>query len=121
MSWDVALTFDGVVPVVVPWFQEGGTYPIGGSIFAEMSVTYNYGGLFRMAWPDNLHGPSALRLMLDGRTGEDTERQLDIAFQRLGTVRDEDYWAKTRGNAGYALFILHGWAKQYLDAIWEVT
>ena len=121
MSWDVELTFDGVVPVVVPWFLEGGTYPLGGSIFAEMSVTYNYGGHFRMAWPEDIVGEGALRRMLDGRTGKDTAHLLDIAFQRLGTVRDKDYWAATRGNAGYALFILHGWAKIHPNAKWEVT
>src|SRR4029077_6146288 len=40
---------------------------------------------------------------------------------QVGTERDDDYWAPTDGNAGYAASILLGWAKQHPEATWRVS
>lgn len=47
--------------------------------------------------------------------------RLRIAVNTLGTVRDNDYWKPTPGNAGYALAILLKWAGQYPEARFKVT
>ena len=97
--------------------QEGGTYAMGGIGKAELSVTYNYGGSFR----DHVEGLKESGLSgLDGQRAGDWIEPMKAAIQALGTERDEEYWADTEGNAGHALSILLGWAKQYPDAMFAV-
>lgn len=96
------------IPVKVARHEEGGTYALGGIDRAELNVTYNY-------WPHFRFG------RLDGRTAHNTIPMLAYAVRRLGTQRDQDYWAATPGNAGHAASILLGWARQHPDAVWRVT
>ena len=98
----------------VPHFQEGGTQTMGGSTEASLNITYNYSEHFLKA----LH-PEGIR-WLDGKTGEETKLNLIVAVARLGAKRDQDYWAKTPGNAGHALSILYGWTMEHPDGIWQV-
>lgn len=107
MSWWISLQENGEF-CDVPLFEEGGTYALGGSCEADLNVTYNYGGLF------NFRG-------LDGRTGAETQAELDDAVARLGTERDMNYWAATPGNAGVACALLASWARLYPDAVWHVS
>ena len=65
---------------------------------AELNVTFNYSSYF--SWRG-----------LNGKTGEEARPELKEAIGRLGTKRDDDYWAKTPGNAGYALNTLLTWTK----------
>jgi len=90
--------------------SEGGTYVVGGISGAELNVTYNYGGFFRDA-VEGLKEPGLKGL--DGQRAGDWIERLEKAVAQLGTDRDVDYWAKTPGNAGHALSILLGWARQY--------
>ena len=46
---------------------------------------------------------------------------LENAVARLGTLRDEDYWQPTDGNAGAALAVLLGWARLHPDAVFHVS
>lgn len=97
-------------------FREGGTYDLLGSTEARLNVTYNYSSFYYK----HLNPEKGLR-WLDGKRASETIEALASAVTVLGTEQDEDYWEPTAGNAGYALSILLGWAKQYPDAIWTVN
>ena len=103
-------------PLKVDNHSEGGTYAIGGSDDAELNVTYNYGRLYH----EQLNKDSGLR-WLDGKKAKDCIKVLEKAVNALGIERDNDYWKATPGNAGYALSILLGWAKQHPKGIFEVS
>lgn len=113
MSWWVYLNDENGSPVDVEPFIEGGTYQQGGCIRGVLNVTYNYSKLFRMAGLN-------LALSLHGKIAKDTMPLLQKAVDTLGTDQYKDYWAPTPGNAGYALSILLGWAKQHPEGVWEV-
>lgn len=101
-------------PCKVPVHSEGGTRVAGGTQYAELNVTYNYGGHIRKA----LH-PDGLK-WLNGKVAKDVIQQLENAVATLGTRMDDDYWKDTEGNAGFALSILLGWAKLHPEAVFEV-
>lgn len=120
MSWDVTLgnerTAEGwLIPVEVERHEEGGTYMIGGNDQAELNVTYNYGRVYRRITGGNL------RDMLDGKVAGETIPLLERCVAELGTERSADYWEAADGNAGAALAILLGWARQHPDAVWWVN
>lgn len=107
MSWWVSLRDDDETCCKVPLFSEGGTYSVGGSDEAELSVTYNYGREFAFG-------------SLDGMTGEKSIPLLQEAVARLGTVRVPDYWDPTPGNVGHACNLLLSWARLHPKAKWHV-
>ena len=113
MSYDIYLEKDGVL-VNVPRFCEGGTYPVGGSLEAHISITYNYSTHFYKHLDPN----NGIR-WLYGKTGAATQAKLADAITILGTKQDTDYWAPTPGNAGYALFVLLAWARLHPHAVWR--
>ncbi len=113
MSYDIELCGDDGKCVEVAKHNEGGTIPIGGSDCADMSLTYNYSGIYREC------GFSIRDL--DGKRAADTIDMLAAVVMALGTIRDPDYWAATRGNAGHAANVLLGWARQYPEAKWRVA
>ena len=108
MSWWVYLSKDTGEIVEVPRHSEGGTYVMGGTLNAELNVTYNYGKHFDFK-------------ELDGKTGEEAKPLLAKAVEDLGMKRDDDYWNPTKGNVGYACLILLGWACVYPEAIFTVN
>lgn len=114
MSYDVSLTVKEV-PVCVDHFTEGGIHPIGGSAAAELNITYNYSPLYH-----EVFGKDGLR-WLDGKTASHSEETLELGVLVLGSVTYTDYWAPTKGNAGYALGILLKWAQKNPDAVWSVS
>lgn len=113
MSYDLGLYKDGESVDVVK-HSEGGTYVLGGTICAELNVTYNYAEYFYL----HLDSEKGIR-WLYGQKASDTISRLAKAITELGTRRDPDYWRATAGNAGYALSTLLIWAEQHLDAVWE--
>jgi hypothetical protein len=104
------VTLTGAGPV--PRFEEGGTYALGGTEDASLNVTYNYAEVYRLL------GFSIRDL--EDRKASETTAQLVALVEKLGTQQFDDYWAPTPGNAGHALSILLGWARQYPDGIWQV-
>lgn len=86
---------------------EGGTIVMGGTDKCDVSVTYNYAEHFQFS-------------KLHGLTGRDSISMLEEAIANLGTARNADYWASTKGNAGYMCNVLLGWARQHPNGIWEV-
>ena len=113
MSYDIALC-KNEEPVTVARHADGGTYALGGTTYAELNVTYNYGKHYYQ----HLDEEKGLR-WLYGKTGAETVERLELAVKALGTEQVADYWNPTPGNAGYALNILLGWAKQHPDAVWD--
>ena|ERR1017187_9297416 len=109
MSYWVSLQNDrGEIPEVDS-FEEGGTYAMGGSTEADLSVTYNYSKLFSVK--NELHGKYAY----------ETIPILEAAVKRFGTEKSADYWEPTEGNVGAMCHVLIGWARQYPSLRWNVN
>jgi len=115
MGYDVDLVQDGQL-VEVESFTDGGTYAIGGSTDASLNITYNYSPRYR-----EVMDGQGLREFLHGKRAADVMPGLEMAVRALGTECSDDYWAPTPGNAGHALNVLLGWARQYPDAVFEVS
>lgn len=113
MGYSVELRKDGAV-VEVPRHSEGGTYALGGTSRAELSITYNYSEHYEQI------DDTGLRWLYGKRAG-DTEDVLREAVGDLGTEKSDNYWEATEGNAGRALSILLDWAQQHPDAEWRVS
>jgi len=113
MSWWVYLGKKKSVKVNP--HREGGPYLIGGMATAELNITYNYSLLYHR-YIDKKEGLK----WLHNKTAKETIHRLSMAVDELGTKRDEDYWAITRGNAGYALSILLEWATKHRLAKWVI-
>jgi hypothetical protein len=88
---------------------------LGGTMDAMLNVTYNYGPFFYEA----LDAEKGL-WWLDGKTAGQSMGRLEAAVDKLGASRDSDYWKATPGNAGYALSVLLGWARQHSCVKWYV-
>lgn len=114
MSHWVYLQYDDGRVCIVPPHREGANYAIDGETEAELSVTYNYNGLFREALD-----PQGLR-WLNGKIARDCIERLEHAIEALGTTPSDDYWQPTPGNAGYALSILLSWARLHPEARFHV-
>ena len=137
MSWWAYLE-DEHGAVEVKHFEAGGTQLLGGSDRAQLNVTYNYGQLFAASWPQGdlrararvTPGAGILELMLNGRSGKETEpllRQALIALVvKAGGIQAfvesrENYWKATPANAGRALMRLLEWAGQHPEAVWRIS
>jgi hypothetical protein len=94
---------------------DGGTYQAGGTTETTLNVTYNYGRLFCEA------GLAESLRTLNEMTGEAAISLLEPAVAHLGTERAGDYWAATPGNAGYALSIILGWAREHPAGVFRVN
>lgn len=133
MSFDIELVDGDGNICCVESHQEGGTYKVGGTSYAKLNVTYNY-AWFYYHFLDSENGIRALNGQRAGEWIERLEKAVEVLGDkqyieypdgfRLGDKTPPQgivkYWAPTPGNAGYALSILLGWARQYPDAVFEV-
>lgn len=94
----------------------GGTYEIGGTQELWLSVTYNYGAIYRK---DNVFGEDGIK-SIDGMTGAESISVLKKAIDALGNDVSSNYWDATEGNAKSALTKLLAMAQMRPDGIWEV-
>ena len=125
MGYDIELKDPSGAPVQVDRHAEGGTYAVGGTTNAHVSITYNYAQIyarFKTPEPWIHHGEErdtfSIR-WLYGRTGRETAPMLFAATQALGTQRVGSYWDANDGNAGYMLGVLLAWALQHPEAVWD--
>ena len=95
--------------------QEGGTQVVGGTNSCELNITYNYSPLYYKVFPND----EGLK-WLEGKTGREVRDDLRIIIECLGTKRNDDYWKPTMGNAGIALSILRGWAREHPDGVFKI-
>lgn len=117
MSYDISLIGPNGV-CEVKRHEEGGTYAVGGITEASLNVTYNYGEAYRLADPEY----DGMGAQLHDKRAVDVIPWLERMVERLGTRQYKpDYWAPTPGNAGFALSILLGWARQYPNAVFSVS
>ena len=99
MSYDITIVDPATgneLKTKQPHHLRGGIYVDGGTDHAWLNITYNYEPHLREIWKTGLKE-------LDGLTGEEALPKLRDAVRHLGTDRDADYWACTKGNAGHAL------------------
>jgi hypothetical protein len=100
-------------PVSVETFSEGGTLAIGGTVVAELNVTYNYAEVFGIfKW--------SVRYLHEKKAA-DTLEILEYLASVLPNRPWQDYWAPTPGNAGAVVHRLLSWAKQNPYATWRVS
>ena len=116
MGWDIELVDSEGKIVEVPRHWEGSTIAISGIEYADLNLTYNYSKWYY----EFLDSKEGLR-WLNNKKAKDTIKTMEKAIEKLGTERDNDYWAPTPGNAGYALSILIHWAKQHPEATWKIA
>ena len=118
MSWDCYLVNKKgkTIETTDPHFvQGGGTYAVGGMKELWISVTYNYGKIYRAVLGGNGLND------LDGKTGAESVPWLEIGIAKLGNDVSTDYWEATEGNAKAALFDLVALAKMAPDGRWRLT
>ena len=101
MSWDIELVDEKGNVCDVDEHEEGGTYVLGGIGKAELNVTYNYGKHFDFK-------------ILNGRIAGEITPSMETTVKELGTDKYKDYWKPTKGNTGYAVSNLLGWANDYV-------
>lgn len=116
MSYWVYLEDENEKTLEVENHTEGGTYAMGGTNEAELNITYNY---CKFYYPliDKDNGIQ----YINGKKAKDVINRLENTVDKLGTKRDLDYWKPTEGNAGFAINILLGWAKEHPEGIFRVS
>ena len=115
MSYDIELK-DPVTGCALeldePHQMKGGTYALGGSLYAELNITYNYAPFYY-----NLLGEKGIRVIY-GKTGAESIPLLQEAANNLKDDVSDDYWEATEGNAKRALQHLIELAKIKPEGIW---
>ena len=116
MSYDISLN----EPVTgepcrldAPHHMRGGTYATGGTVYAELNVTYNYAHHYLRVF-----GRNGIRTIY-GMTGEESIPVLKNAASQLGDNVDTDYWSPTEGNAKQPLLQLLALARMRPDGVWD--
>ena len=94
--------------------MKGGTYILGGTIEAELNITYNYSARFRSAFGDE----KGIRCLY-GKTGAESIPLLNSAVAKLGDDVDPDYWKAAEGNVKRALLQLLAMAQIRPDGVWR--
>ena len=116
MGYWIYLFDDDGKPVQIERHQEGGTFVVGGTNDASMSLTFNYCGFYY----EHLDPEIGIK-WIHGQKAKDTIQRLQKAVDRLGDNPSDNYWDSTQGNAGHALAVLLSWATQHPEATWEVS
>lgn len=119
MSVDYSLRYDGdewPARLAEPMGEEGGTYAVGGSEYAELNVTYNYSHVWVRVLGDEFPG---MVEMLHGRKAGETVPVLARLCAELPDEPGDDYWQPTPGNAGHAAALLLRMAREHPEAVWE--
>ncbi len=92
---------------------KGGTYALGGTEYAHLNITYNYGKHYY-----NTFGEQGIRTIY-GMSGKESIPLLKKAITMLGDDITENYWDPTEGNAKKALQDLLTLATVCPDGIWD--
>ena len=119
MGYDICLWDKNKYLAQVPRHNEGSilqfdTRGKAGTTTAEISVTINYNDIYHRAVG------KTLRQILDTPQAEDTIQTLRTVVELCGTMKSDNYWDATPGNAGAVAALLLSWATLYPDGIWEI-
>lgn len=112
MGYSIKLVDERGEPVIVNRHQEGSTVALGGTNEAVINITYNYSRYF----VEHINSGSGIRFLY-GKHAFECVDILEKAVEKLGKIRDDDYWKSTPGNAGHVLSVLLEWANEYPNAI----
>lgn len=93
---------------------KGGTYAVGGTNEAWLSITYNYSKFFKK-YIDQEKG---IR-WLYGKKGKRTIKRLRKAIEEMKDNATLDYWEATEGNARLMLKGLLFFAEKLPNCIWK--
>lgn len=119
MGYDITLN-DPVTKKTIefdaPHQMKGGTYVIGGTREAWLSVTYNYSDFYYR--DDVMDSQKGIRCIY-GLTGAESIPVLERAIAALGDDKTDNYWEPTEGNAKAALCSLLAFARMRPDGIWD--
>lgn len=118
MSYGISLkdpVTEEIIEVKDTHFMQGVNYAVGGTNELRLTVTYNYGRIFRR--PEVL-GEDGVRTIY-GMTGAESIPVLQNAIANLGNDTSPDYWNPTDGNAKRALCQLLAMAQMRPDGIWD--
>lgn len=117
MSYDIELC-DPITGKVLeldsPHQMRGGTYAIGGSITANLNITYNYAEYYYKY----IDAEQGIRWIY-GKTAAETLPKLIEASNQLKDDVSEDYWDPTEGNAKRAILQLLAFARIRPDGVWN--
>ncbi|MEM4271749.1 MAG: hypothetical protein QXD13_01530 [Candidatus Pacearchaeota archaeon] len=123
MSYEVRLIKDKKIVEVTPRLEGGidRNHKLGEkkNIYfendkAELKIAYNYSKFYQA------HLPGKGIEWLHRKKARETIEKLECAIEKLGTERDKCYFKAAPGNAGFALSILLGWAREHPEATWDV-
>ena len=126
MSYDLQLNEPGTdspCALDAPHQMKGGTYAVGGTDLARLSITYNYATLLRKVLPKRVNSHAefvgGIR-SLYGRTGAES---ISVLLESMAMLADEppsaDYWEATEGNVRRALGCCLALARMRPDGVWE--
>ena len=138
MSYDIYLrnrVTKETVHFDTPHQMAGGTYAVGGTTEAWLSVTYNYAQWYYKdgVFPDNGEDNSGIRSIY-GLSGAESIPVLEHAIKTLESMTEDltekeiqeykdggagGYWTPTRANAIRPLYQLLAMAKMRPDAEWS--
>jgi hypothetical protein len=116
MSYDISVIHPDTKEVLCfeePHQIKGGTYAMGGTTEAWLSITWNYATHFYRTM-----GEKGIRILY-GLTGKQAIPILESAIAQLGDDIDDDYWKPTEGNAKRALEGLLVFAQLLPNGIFE--
>ena len=137
MSYDIYLrnrVTKETVHFDAPHQMAGGTYAVGGTTEAWLSVTYNYAQWYYKdgVFPDNGEDNSGIRSIY-GLSGAESIPVLEHAIKTLESMTEDltekeiqeykgggagGYWTPTRANANRPLYQLLAMSKMRPDAAW---
>lgn len=116
MSYDIHLedpVSGATLELDAPHHMRGGTYAVGGTVNAEINVTWNYATHYYRTM-----GEGGIRSIY-GKTGAESIPMLTAAIEQLGDDKHPDYWQPTEGNAKAALIQLRALAQMRPDGVWQ--
>lgn len=122
MSYDIELRHPvtgDTLQLDAPHHMRGGTYQVGGTTEARLSVTYNYAPHFITAFGGSVEGSERGIRKLYGMTGAESIPFLEAGAAKLGDDVEGDYWKSTEGNAKAAIMQLLALARMRPDGVWH--
>jgi hypothetical protein len=94
---------------------QGSNFILGGTTEAFVNITYNYAKYYK----ETIDKDTGL-YSLHNKTGKEALPIIQKAINELGIDYNENYWAATRGNAGYALLAIEFFCRMRPDGIIKV-
>ncbi len=101
-----------------PHMMQGGTYAIGGTREAWLTITFNYSNFYYECHPEGIK-------FLNGKSGAESIPFLQSMIETIkknhpALETNPDYWKSCAGNAVIPLYQLRALAQLRPDGVWEI-